>query len=153
MAFELKSSAFEPNRPIPKKYTCDGADISVGLSWSDPPEETSSYALIMDDPDAPRGTWVHWVIYNLPPSLRSLPEAVETRETLNNGAAQGKNDFGKFGYGGPCPPAGAAHHYHFKLYALADRLGLAPGGTKQQLLKAMQGHILAQAELVGTYKR
>ena len=153
MAFEMKCAAFKQNEPIPKKYTCDGSDVSVPLSWSNPAEGTKSFALIADDPDAPRGTWVHWLLYDLPANTRELPEAVATHEKLDNGAKQGKNDFGKIGYGGPSPPAGPAHHYHFKLYALADQTGLAAGATKQQLLDAMKGHVLAQAELIGTYRR
>jgi Raf kinase inhibitor-like YbhB/YbcL family protein len=153
MAFGLKSSVFQANQSIPKKYTCDGSDVSVPLTWSDPPAGTRSFAMIADDPDAPRGTWVHWVIYDLPSSVKDLAEGVPTREKLENGGKQGKNDFGKIGYGGPCPPAGPAHHYHFRLYALADQVRLEPGATKQQLLDAMKGHILSQAELVGTYKR
>jgi Raf kinase inhibitor-like YbhB/YbcL family protein len=153
MAFELKSTAFKANDPIPQKYTCDGSDTSVPLTWNDPPAGTKSFALIADDPDAPRGTWVHWVLYDLPATTHELAEGVATRDRLDNGAKQGKNDFRKNGYGGPCPPAGPAHHYHFKLYALADQTGLAPGATKQQLLAGMKGHILGQAELIGTYKR
>ena len=153
MAFELKSSAFGQNQAIPKKYSCDGSDVSVPLSWNDPPQGAKSFALIADDPDAPRGTWVHWVLYDLPAGAQDLPEGVATQETLNDGAKQGKNDFGKIGYGGPCPPAGPAHRYHFKLYALDKLTAVRPGATKQQLLDAMKGHILAQAELIGTYKR
>lgn len=153
MPFELRSSAFKQNQEIPKKYTCDGSDISIPLNWNDPPERTKSFALIADDPDAPRGTWVHWVLYDLPATARDLPEPVTTREKLDSGAKQGKNDFGKIGYGGPCPPAGSAHRYHFKLYALDQMTGLSPRATKQQLPDAMKGHILAQADLIGTYKR
>src|SRR5262249_16334726 len=123
------------------------------LAWMDPPSGVKSFALIADDPDAPRGTWVHWVLYDLPADTTGLEEGVPTKETLQNGANQGQNDFGKVGYGGPCPPPGPAHHYHFKLYALADEIHLKAGATKQQLLDAMKGHILAQTELVGTYKR
>jgi len=153
MPFELRSSAFRQNQAIPKKYTCDGSDVSVPLNWNDPVHETKSFALIADDPDAPRGTWVHWVLYDLPADTRELAEGIPAKETLDDGAKQGKNDFGKIGYGGPSPPPGPAHHYHFKLYALDKMVGLRPGATKQQLLDAMKGHILAQAELVGTYKR
>jgi Raf kinase inhibitor-like YbhB/YbcL family protein len=153
VAFGLSSSAFQANLAIPKKYTCDGADTSVPLTWTDPPSGVKSFALIADDPDAPRGTWVHWVLYDLPADTTGLEEGVPTKETLQNGASQGRNDFGKIGYGGPCPPPGPAHHYHFKLYALADQIRLKPGATKQQVLDAMKGHILGQAELVGTYKR
>jgi len=153
MPFELRSSAFRQNQAIPKKYTCDGSDVSVPLNWNDPVHETKSFALIADDPDAPRGTWVHWVLYDLPADTRELAEGIPAKETLDDGAKQGKNDFGKIGYGGPCPPPGPIHHYRFKQYALDKMVGLRPGATKQQLLDAMKGHILAQAELIGTYKR
>ena len=153
MAFELRSSAFRQNQAIPKKYTCDGSDVSVSLNWNDPAQETKGFALIADDPDAPCGTWVHWVLYDLSADTRELAEDIPAKETLDDGAKQGKNDFGKIGYGGPCPPPGPTHHYHFKLYALDKMVGLRPGATKQQILNAMEGHVLAQAELVGTYKR
>jgi Raf kinase inhibitor-like YbhB/YbcL family protein len=153
MPFELRSSAFRQNQAIPKKYTCDGSDVSVPLNWNDPAQGTKSFGLIADDPDAPRGTWVHWVLYDLPADTRELAEGIPAKETLDDGAEQGKNDFGKIGYGGPCPPPGPVHHYQFKLYALDKMVGLRPGATKQQLLDAMKGHILAQAELIGTYKR
>ena len=153
MAFELRSSAFRQNQAIPKKYTCDSSDVSVPLNWNDPAHEAKSFALIADDPDAPRGTWVHWVLYDLPAATRELVEGIPAKETLDDGAKQGKNDFGKIGYGGPCPPPGPAHHYHFKLYALDKMVGLRSAATKQQILDAMKGHILAQAELIGTYKR
>jgi Raf kinase inhibitor-like YbhB/YbcL family protein len=153
MAFALRSSTFNQNQAIPKKYTCDGSDVSVPLNWIDPPAGVKSFSLIADDPDAPRGTWVHWVLYDLPADSRELAEAVPPQEKLDNGAKQGKNDFGKIGYGGPCPPAGPVHHYHFKLYALDRMIGLPSKATKQQVLDAMKGHILAEGELVGTYKR
>jgi hypothetical protein len=104
MPFELRSSVFKENEVIPRKYTCDGSDVSVPLSWNDPPEGTKSFALIADDPDAPRGTWVHWVLYDLPPDAREISDGITGKETLDNGTKQGKNDFGKIGYGGPCPP-------------------------------------------------
>jgi len=153
MGLELKSSAFKQSQPIPKKYTCDGSDVSVPLNWNDPPQGTKSFALIVDDPDAPAGTWVHWVLYDVPGDTRELPETKSTDDKLLNGARQGKNDFGKTGYGGPCPPPGRAHRYFFKLYALDRALGLQPSATKQQLLAAMKGHTLGEAELIGTYKR
>jgi Raf kinase inhibitor-like YbhB/YbcL family protein len=153
MGFNLTTPAFQPNQPIPRKYTCDGGDCSLPLSWSDPPAGTKSFALIVDDPDAPAGTWVHWVLYEIPPNTKDLPEGLPGTERVANGAVQGKNDFGKLGYGGPCPPRGPTHHYHFKLYALADQIRLKPRATKAQLLEAMRGHILGQVELVGTYKR
>ncbi len=149
---ELRSSAFEQGGMIPTKYTCDGPDISPPLSWSDPPAGTVSFALISDDPDAPVGTWVHWVIWNIPASARALDENVPKTETLPNGASQGITDFRRIGYGGPCPPSGT-HRYFFKLYALDTTLSLPSHTTKSVLEKAMRGHILAQAELMGRYRR
>ena len=153
MAFELTSSAFKANDAIPKEYTCDGSDVSVPLRWKNAPHGTTNFAFIVDDPDAPRGTWVHWVLYDLPATVTELPAGIGHDDSLSNGAKQGKNDFGKIGYGGPCPPNGPVHHYHFKLYALDHATGLKPKATKQQLLDAMKGHVLAEAELIGTYKR
>ena len=153
MPFELRSSAFKKNEVIPRKFTCDGSDVSIPLSWSDPPEGTKSLALIADDPDAPAGVWVHWVLYDLPSEMRKISEAVPREVTLEPGGKQGKNDFGKIGYGGPCPPRGLVHRYFFKMYALDRMTGLQPRATKKQLIDAMKGHILAEAELVGTYKR
>ena len=148
MAFELTSSAFAQGESIPVKYTCDGQDISPPLSWSDPPEGTQSFILISDDPDAPVGTWDHWVIFNLPAETRELPE----QATLPGGTQDGQNSWGRTGYGGPCP-SGGTHRYFFKLYALDTMLDLAAGANKKQLLQAMEGHILAQAEVMGTYSR
>lgn len=153
MAFELKSPAFALGGDIPKKFTCDGPDLSPALGWGDPPAGTQSISLIMDDPDAPVGTWVHWVLYDLPASTRELPEGVAKKDTLESGARQGRNDFGKLGYGGPCPPPGKPHRYFFKLYALDAKTNLKSGASKADLEKAMKGHILAQAELMGRYKR
>jgi hypothetical protein len=153
MTFELKSSAFQPNQMIPKKYTCQGADVSAPLSWSSSPANAKSFALIMDDPDAPMGTWVHWVAYDLPGDARELPEGVPAQETLSSGTKQGINDFKKVGYGGPCPPPGKPHRYFFKLYALDKKTDLRPRATKQQVLDAIKGHTLAEAQLVGTYQR
>ncbi len=153
MTFELKSAAFTTGGNIPKKFTCDGPDVSPALSWSEPPAGTQNLALIMDDPDAPVGTWVHWVLYNLPASERELAEDVPKGEELKNGARQGRNDFRRIGYGGPCPPPGKPHRYFFKLYALDAKANLKPGATKQELERALEGHILAQTELVGRYGR
>jgi len=153
MAFELTSSAFKQNGAIPKEYSCDGSDISIPLSWNKPPEGTKSLAVIADDPDAPRGTWVHWVLYDIPAEVRELPEGIGPQESLQDGTKQGRNDFGKVGYGGPCPPSGPAHHYYFKLYALDQLTGLKSKATKQQLLDAIKGHVLAETQLIGTYKR
>lgn len=148
----LESPAFAAGQPIPQKFTCEGADVSPPLRWSDPPAGTKDFALIADDPDAPAGTWVHWVLYNLPAETRSLPEAVP-KSASAAGGAQGQNDFRKTGYGGPCPPPGKPHRYFFKLYALGAALALPAGTQKKDVERAMQGHILAQAELVGTYQR
>src|SRR3989338_5793428 len=138
---QVKSSAFQSGGMIPKKYTCDGEDRSPDLSWTGVPSNAASLALISDDPDAPVGTWVHWVLYNLPPNVTSLPENVSPIETLENGGVHGMTDFRQLGYGGPCPPSGT-HRYYFKLYALDTKLNLKPVATKQQLEKAMEGHIL-----------
>ena len=150
---ELKSSAFQNLGDIPRKHTCDGADVSPPLTWENPPPGTKAFALIADDPDAPVGTWVHWVIYDLPGDTKDLREGVATTETLPSGAKQGINDFGKVGYGGPCPPRGPAHRYFFKLYALDGATNLRARATKEQLLGAMKGHILAETQLMGKYKR
>lgn len=152
MTIKLKSAAFANGGMIPKKCTCDGEDVSPPLSWTGIPVAVKGFALICDDPDAPMGTWVHWVLFNLPPETKDLPENIPPQTMLENGAKQGKNDFGKVGYGGPCPPSGV-HRYFFKIYALDLELALEGGATKEQLLNAMQGHILAHGELMGTYKR
>ncbi|MBE9225374.1 YbhB/YbcL family Raf kinase inhibitor-like protein [Phormidium sp. LEGE 05292] len=149
---KLESDAFSANSMIPSKYTCDGRDFSPPLKWDAPPTGTQSLALIVDDPDAPMKTFVHWVLYDLPPEITSLPEAIPGDATLADGGTQGKSDFGKLGYGGPCPPSGT-HRYFFKLYALDRTLELASGATKEQLEAAMNGHILAAAELIGFYSR
>ncbi len=149
---KLISSAFGEGEMIPSKYTCDGPDISPPLEWTEAPEGVQSFALISDDPDAPVGTWVHWVIYDIPCNVNKLPENVPKTGTLENGARQGRNDFGRTGYGGPCPPGGT-HRYYFKLFALNRKLNLKPCITKKELLKAMEGHILAEAQLMGRYKR
>jgi len=154
MSFQISSNAFPPNEAIPKQFTCDGPNISPQLTWTDAPTTTQSFALIMDDPDAPAGTWVHWVLYDLPFNTHELAESVPNRQELPNGARQGRNDFDKTGYGGPCPPPGKPHRYFFKLYALdAKRLNLRLGASKTDLEHAMQGHILAQAEVIGLYSR
>ncbi len=153
MALKLTSTAFQPGAAIPKKFTCDGPDVSPALAWTDAPAGMQSFALIVDDPDAPVGTWVHWVLYDLPANARELAEGVPKQEELSSGARQGRNDFRRIGYGGPCPPAGPPHRYFFKLYALDSKTNLKPGATKADLEKAMQGHILAQAELMGRYQR
>jgi hypothetical protein len=153
MALNLRSSAMESGSTISKQYTCDGRDISPPLRWDGAPPETKSFALICDDPDAPAGTWVHWVIYNIPASTDRLPEAVPATERLENGALQGSTDFGKIGYGGPCPPKGKPHRYFFRLYALDTEFSVEPGITKKSLLGQMENHILETAELYGLYGR
>lgn len=150
---QLKASAFQPGSEIPAQFTYDGADISPALTWTQPPERAQTFALIMDDPDAPRGTFVHWLLYDLPADERGLPEDVPPQRTLPSGASQGRNDFGRVGYGGPCPPAGPPHRYYFRLSALDSRLDLKAGATRAQLDRAMRGHVLAQAELVARYRR
>jgi Raf kinase inhibitor-like YbhB/YbcL family protein len=150
----VTSPAFEAGRAIPAKYSCQGEDISPPLKWEGAPADTKSFALICDDPDAPGGTWVHWVIYNLPAATSSLPENMPKSEFLQNDAIQGANSFNKTGYGGPCPPAGKAHRYFFKVYALDKGFIVKKGQLgKDELLAAMRGHILAQGQLMGTYKR
>ena len=152
MSFELTSPAFAHGEPIPRKYTCDGEDISPSLRWSDPPQGTQNLALIADDPDAPIGTWVHWVLYNLPAETRGLPEAIPPDADLPDGSQHGQNSWRRLGYGGPCPPSGT-HRYFFKLYALDAVLDLVASASKKQLLRAMERHVLAQAELMGVYAR
>jgi len=153
MSFQISSTTFAAGQMIPKKFTCDGPDASPQLSWSGAPGTANSFALIVDDPDAPAGTWVHWVVYNLPPNAKELPEGVEKQEELSSGALQGRNDFRKIGYGGPCPPPGKPHRYFFKLYALDGKLDLKAGARKADLEQAMKGHVVGQAELVGKYGR
>jgi Raf kinase inhibitor-like YbhB/YbcL family protein len=153
MNLKLTSPAFEEGKPIPAKHTGDGTDSSPALKWGAVPPGTKSLALICDDPDAPVGTWVHWVLYDLPATVSELPEKAPTTETLANGAKQGLNDFRQVGYGGPAPPPGKPHRYFFKVYALDAALSLKPRATKKELLRAMEGHILAEGQLMGTYQR
>jgi Raf kinase inhibitor-like YbhB/YbcL family protein len=153
MALSLRSVAFETGSRIPQIYTCDGRDVSPPLRWTGAPQGTESFALICDDPDAPMGTWVHWVIYNIPADGDRLSEAVPVSERLESGALQGGNDFGRIGYGGPCPPRGKPHRYFFRLYALDTKLSAAAGLTKKALLDQMQGHVLENAEFHGLYGR
>lgn len=153
MAFKLTSTAFGEGAYIPAKYTGEGKDASPPLKWTDPPAGTKTFALIMDDPDAPMGTWVHWVAWGIGSDARELPEAVPTSKALDNGVKQGTTSFKKTGYGGPMPPRGSDHRYCFKLYALDAALDLTPGATKADLVKAMNGHILAETQLMGRYKR
>ena len=153
MSFQISTTAFSEGGTVPKKCTCDGPDLSPPLSWTEPPAATKSFALIADDPDAPAGTWVHWVLFNLPAACRQLPEGVKREERLDDGTLQGRNDFRRIGYGGPCPPPGKAHRYLFKLYALDSLLPLKAGATKPEVERAMQNHILGQAQLMGRYGR
>jgi Raf kinase inhibitor-like YbhB/YbcL family protein len=153
MSIKLTSTAFAAEATIPKEHTGDGVDQSPPLRWSEPPPQTQSLALICDDPDAPRGTWVHWVLFNLPAQVRELEQGVPTTDSVANGAKQGKNDFGNVGYGGPAPPKGKPHRYFFKVYALDVTLNLPAGATKAQLEVAMKGHILAEGQLMGKYAR
>lgn len=143
--FILTSNAFQHGDPIPSKYTCDGDDLSPPLAWTNPPEGTASFALLVDDPDAPVGDWVHWLLYNIPPNAREIPEGGLLGHS-------GANSWPKLGYGGPCPPNGT-HRYFFKLYALDTQLDLTQDAKKADLLKAMEERILAQAELMGVYGR
>ncbi len=157
MKITIQSTAFEPGQPIPKKYSGEGQDVSPPLKWSGVPKEAQELVLICDDPDAPRPEpWVHWVIYGMAPTTTELPEGIAKQPRIKEpvAAAQGANSWNKPGYGGPMPPPGhGVHHYHFKLYALDTALKLEPGQTKDDLLKRMKGHILAEGELIGTYKR
>ena len=151
-AIQVVSSAFDEGSAIPQKYACDGQDISPPLSWEAGPEGTKSIALIVDDPDAPRGTFVHWVLYDLPGNVRELPENTPRDKTLSNAAKQGVNSVGKIGYMGPCPPSGT-HRYFFKVYALDAMTNLPPGKSKADLLKTMEGHVLAQGQIMGIYRK
>ena len=153
MALAVSSLAFQEGSKIPARYTCEGQDVSPALTWEEPPAEAQSFALIMDDPDAPGGVFTHWVLFNLPADSRGLSEAVPTQPQLPDGSLQGKNDFGRIGYGGPCPPPGRPHRYQFTLYALDQTLDLKADASKKQVIDAMRGHILAQGRLTGTYQR
>jgi Raf kinase inhibitor-like YbhB/YbcL family protein len=149
----LASDAFDTNQAIPTRFTCDGVDSSPALTWSGAPSNTAAFALIVDDPDAPSGTFTHWVAFDIPAGVNELSAGMPQTDTLARGGLQGRNDFGKTGYGGPCPPSGTAHHYRFTLYALDEALHLQAGASKQDVLSAMRNHILEHAQLVGTYKR
>jgi Raf kinase inhibitor-like YbhB/YbcL family protein len=154
MDFKLTSTSFEAGQTIPTRYTCEGDDISPQLSWTGTPPGTRSLALICEDPDAPRGLFTHWVLYNMPSDQTQLPEALESDERTATGRIQGRNDFGNTGYGGPCPPHGdQPHRYFFRLYALSKLLPVTLGTTRQQILDQMQGAVLAQTEWMGTFGR
>src|SRR5260370_32681855 len=153
MAVDLPGTAFREGQTIPGQSPADGKDVSPPLKWSNPPATTKSFALICEDPDAPRGTWTHWVLFNLPPSCRELPEGVPALDTLPDGSHQGTNDFGKVGYGGPAPPPGKPHRYFFKIYPPDSKPNLKAGANKTDVERAMKGPILGQAELVGRHRR
>ena len=153
MSLNVSSPAVREGDRIPTKYTADGDDVSPELRWNGAPPNTKSFALICADPDAPRGTWTHWVLFNIPADKTSLPERVPTEKELADGSRQGKNDFGKIGFGGPDPPKGGPHRYFFKVYALDTKLDLPAGATRQQVLDAIEGHILAEGQLMGKYGR
>jgi Raf kinase inhibitor-like YbhB/YbcL family protein len=153
MAFELTSPAFRNEQEIPRRFTCDGENLSPALRWTDAPPGTKALALIADDPDAPGGVFAHWVLYDIPVSARELAEGTPAQAALPAGAREGLNDFGKVGYGGPCPPPGPAHRYYFTLYALDRPTELPERATRQQLLEAVERHVLAEARLMGRYAR
>lgn len=153
MAISISSPAFSESEKIPPEYTCEGSDISPQLDWSGIPEGTKSLVLIFDDPDAPGGIFTHWVIFNIPPDSSGLPKAFPSTPDLPDGTLQGINDFGRTGYGGPCPPAGKPHRYRFTLYAIDKQLDLIAGSSKNQVINAISNHILDQGQLNGTYQR
>ncbi len=151
----VESSSFAPGAAIPRRHTCDGEDVSPALSWSGAPESTRDFAVVCEDPDAPGGTFVHWVIWGIPKSAASLPEGIATGDHVAGfaSACQGTNGFRVRGYRGPCPPPGRPHHYHFRVYALGERIDLPAGSTVERLRAAMSGHVVAEGEIVGTYGR
>jgi Raf kinase inhibitor-like YbhB/YbcL family protein len=149
---KLTSTAFKEGEAIPRGYTCDGANVSPPLEWAGVPKSAKSISIVADDPDAPGGTWAHWLIYNLPADNIGLVENLPATEKIAAGGFQGTNDFKKIGYGGPCPPSGT-HHYVFRIYAIDSELPLRAGMTKAELLKAMEGYIVMQGQLMGTYRR
>lgn len=151
--FEIESAAFKQGGEIPKRFTCEGEDLSPALRWTHPPRGTLSFVLIAEDPDAPSGTWVHWVVYDLPARVHELPDGVPKQAEIPGGGVQGRNDFGRLGYGGPCPPPGSAHHYFFKLYALDTTLNLRAGAEKEEVISSAKGHVLGEAQFMGWFKR
>lgn len=153
MSIEITSSAFEDGGFIPARYTCEGEDLSPPLKWANVPGDSRSLAIICDDPDAPAGTWVHWVIYDISPTLSELPEGIPPSQITPDGAKQGVNDFRRTGYGGPCPPPGGPHRYFFKLYALDIEPGLPAGSSKADLLRVMEARVLGEGQLMGLYQR
>lgn len=154
MKFEITSDAFAPGQAIPIKHTCDGHNISPPLRWSGVPEPTKSFALIMEDPDAPSGTFDHWLLFNIPAATTELPEGLPRNAALDSGAKQGTNSFGYIGYGGPCPPPGDdSHRYFFRLFALDVEISAPEGANKNEVKRAMEGHVVAEGSLIGTYAR
>ncbi len=153
MSFAIKALAFPSGGKIPREYSCEGADVSPALRWNDAPARTQAFALILDDPDAPGGTWTHWVMWNIPRKSEGVPEGVAQTAEFRDGTRQGKNDFKRIGYGGPCPPPGKAHRYFFRLYALDTSLKVKAGAERAELERAMRGHVLAEAEWMGRYAR
>ena len=150
----LESASFRDGEPIPKEHSREGKDAHPDLVWSGGPEGTRSFALVCEDPDAPRGTWIHWVLFNIPETARSLEAGVAKAEQHPSGGVHGRNDSGELGWSGPAPPRGhGLHHYEFRLFALDTRLGLPAGATRSDVEKAMEGHVLAEAKLTGTYRR
>jgi Raf kinase inhibitor-like YbhB/YbcL family protein len=150
---KLETTAFSSGGFIPARFTCKGRDVSPPLAWSGPPADTRAFALILEDPDAPAGTWTHWLVYDLPPSARALPEGVPTSGEISGGGRQGTNDFGKIGYGGPCPPPGKPHRYFFRLYSLNAPLKLSAGASKEEVQAALRGRVVAETQLMGRFKR
>lgn len=153
MSFKLTTSGFVAGDTIPGQYTCEGSDQSAALQWNGAPQGTVTFAVVMHDPDAPAGDWVHWVAWDIPATSHGIPANLPRQEQLADGIRQGRNDFHKIGYNGPCPPPGKAHRYFFHVYAVDERLDLAPGATRAQLDSALKGHVLAEAEYMGTYRR
>ncbi len=153
MTLELRSTAFEAEEMIPAQHTCDGKDVSPPLTWLGVPEGTEGLTLILEDIDSVKGVWSHWVLYDVPSNVNKLPEGVSPAKSLPWGGVQGRNDFDNIGYGGPCPSDGKAHRYVVRLYALDKRLELAPGKRREEVLEAIEGHVIDEAELMGRYMR
>jgi Raf kinase inhibitor-like YbhB/YbcL family protein len=153
MTFSLSSQVLNNNQPIPIKFTGFDKDISPPLQWTNAPAGTKTFVVICDDPDAPAGTWVHWVLYDVPANVSSISEGLPKTKTVLTTAKQGINDFGKIGYNGPMPPPGTTHRYFFKIYAIGKEIGLSPESSKSRVMKTIEGHILAQAEFIATYRR
>ncbi len=149
----ISTEAFKDGEEIPKKYTCWGSDTSPPLSWTGIPRETKSIVIVMEDPDAGKGTLVHWILFNVPPTMENLPEAIPKSENFPNGSRQGRTDFNEIGYGGPCPPPGKVHRYYFKIYALDKMLDLLPGSSIRQIYESIEGHIIAKGDIVGMFGR